>query len=205
MPRRWKHIRFMRTFFLITVLMTFASSLARAEIPLDDSTIVLGQRVGPIEKGMTLFGLKMLFGGGKVKAAELPGPEGTTIDGAKMFEGTDKEIEIIFNPEGDEKEIEDIRIIGKGWKFENGLKLGMSLIEVEKINGKPYTVLGFGWDYGGYANFEGGKLEGTVSIRFDVEPQAMADAISGDQSVPSTHKVLRAAKPKIETISVSLR
>lgn len=195
----------MRALLYLGLVFALSFRLSAEEISPGDSTIVPGVRVGPIEKGTTLFGLKTIYGGGKVKAAKIDGAEGEVLDGARLFEGTDKELEILFNPDGDEKEIWDIRIIGKGWKFDNGLKLGMSVAEVEKINGKPYTVLGFGWDYGGYANFEGGKLEGKVSVRFDVEPQAVADSISGDRPIPSTDKTLRAAKAKVETISIIFR
>jgi hypothetical protein len=175
-----------------------------AEIPLDDLTIIPGERVGPIQKGTTLFGLKTLFGGGKIKAADIYVGEGNTEPGAKLFEGTDKELEILFNQEGDEREIFDIRIIGKAWKFKNGLRLGQSLEEVEKINGKAYAIWGFGWDYGGYANFEGGTLEGKVSLRFGVKGDTHS-SITGDQLVPTTNKKLRAAKPVVEQISVMFR
>jgi hypothetical protein len=190
--------------FTFLCLMALGLSSLNAEIPLDDSTIIVGERVGPIEKGMTLFGLKTMFGGGKVKAVKIPGAEGEEIDGARLFGGTDREIEIIFNPEGDEKEIWDVRIIGKGWKFANGLTPKMSIAELEKINGKPYLVNGFDWDYGGWANFEGGKLEGKVSIRFSPEGD-VDQSLSGDKQIPSTNKKLRAAKVSMTDISVSLR
>lgn len=196
------HHLIMRTLLLVLAV----GSLCAADIPLDDSTIVPGVRVGPVEKGMTLFGLKTLFGGGKVKPAEIPGPEGTTLEGARLFEGTDKELEIIFNPEGAEKEIWDIRIIGKVWKFDNGLKLGMTVEELEKINGRAFTISGFGWDYGGYANFEGGKLAGKVTIRLDPpEAAVIPEALSGDRAIPSSDKKLRALKAKAGEISVIFR
>ena len=188
----------------LALLSASSLSLTAAEIPLDDNTIILGKRVGPIEKGMTLFGLKTLFGGGKVKPVKIPGPEGSELDGVRLFAGTDRELEILFNEEGSEKEITDIRIIGKGWKFSNGLALGMSIAEVEKVNGKPYQIAGFDWDYGGYANFEGGKMEAKVSVRFS--PDGDVDAsLSGDKQIPSTNKKLRAAKVKVTDISVFFR
>ncbi|GEP42865.1 hypothetical protein [Brevifollis gellanilyticus] len=192
-----------RSTFLCLLALGLSSAL-NAEIPLDDSTIIVGERVGPIEKGMTLFGLKTMFGGGKVKSVKIPGAEGEEIDGVRLFGGTDREIEIIFNPEGDEKEIWDVRIIGKGWKFVNGLTKKMGIAELEKVNGKPYQVNGFGWDYGGWANFEGGKLEGKVSIRFSPEGD-VDDSLNGDKQIPSTNKKLRAAKVSMTDISVSLR
>jgi len=193
----------MRRLFL-ALLSASSLSLTAAEIPLDDNTIILGERVGPIEKGMTLFGLKTLFGGGKVKPVKIPGPEGSELDGVRLFAATDRELEILFNEEGSEKEITDIRIIGKAWKFSNGLTLGMTIAEVEKVNGKPYQISGFDWDYGGYANFEGGKMEAKVSVRFS--PDGDVDAsLSGDKQIPSTNKKLRAAKVKVTDISVFFR
>ncbi|HEY1082949.1 MAG TPA: hypothetical protein VGE29_11830 [Prosthecobacter sp.] len=195
----------MRAFFHLGLALLFGSLLQAEEIPTTDTTIIPGVRVGPIEKGMTLFGLKTVYGGGTVKAADIEVGEGSTEPGAKLFAGTDRELEILFNPEGDEREVWDVRIIGKAWKFQNGLKLGQRLEEVEKINGKPFKVLGFGWDYGGYANFEGGKLEGKVSIRFGPTAKEVSDDLSGDKEILSTDKKLRAAKVVVETISISLR
>lgn len=186
------------------LLLAFCLPLAAAAIPLDDKTVILGERVGPIEKGMTLFGLKTLLGADKVKYSKLPGPEGTELDGVKLFTGTDRELEILFDEESQEKEILDVRLIGKGWSFQNGLKLGMSIADVEKVNGKPYKVSGFDWDYGGYANFEGGKMEAKVSVRFSAMGE-IDPSLSGERDIPSTDKKLRAAKVAVTEISVFLR
>ncbi|HYF33977.1 MAG TPA: hypothetical protein VD994_01695 [Prosthecobacter sp.] len=196
----------MRTLLVLALGLAVGQPLVRgADIPLDDKTIVLGERVGPIEKGMTLTGLKTLFGGGKVKAGKIPGAEGEEIDGARMFAGTDREIEIVFDPEGNEKEILEVRIIGKGWKFENGLKAGMTMTEVEKINGKAFQIMGFNWDYGGFANFEGGKMEGKVSVRFDPGEADVPGSLSGDRQISTKDKKLRALNPKVGEITVFLR
>lgn len=174
------------------------------EIAVDDLTVIPGERVGPIKKGTTLFGLKTLYGGGRVKAVDIDVGEGNTEPGARLFEGTDKELEILFNQEGDEREIFDIRIIGKAWKFKNGLRLGQSIEEVERINGRPFGIWGFGWDYGGFANLEDGPLAGNVSLRFGVKGD-IPDSISGDKIIPTTNKTLRAAKPYVEQISIVFR
>lgn len=198
-------MRFMTLFSSAAVLMMAAAALHAADIPLSDNTIVLGERVGPIKMGMTSASLKALLGK-QVKITKLDGPEGTVIEGAKAFPGTDRELEIMFNPEGAKKEIWDIVVVGKAWKFANGLKLGLTMTEIEKINGKPFSISGFGWDYGGYANFEGGTLEGKVSVRFDPgENVQVPDALSGDQQIPTTDKKLRALNPKAERISVFFR
>ncbi|BCU76117.1 hypothetical protein [Luteolibacter sp. LG18] len=178
------------------------AALHAAEIPLTDATVVPGERVGPIEKGMTLFGLKTLLGADKFKSVDLPGAEGETIPGAIVFKGTDREIQVVFNPEGDEKEIVEVRIVGKGWKFPDGLARGMTVEQVEKVNGKPYKVSGFDWDYGGYADFTGGKLAGKVSVRFNHGDKELDKSLIGDRSLSSTDKKLREAKVTATEISV---
>ncbi|MGC4015669.1 MAG: hypothetical protein QM755_14275 [Luteolibacter sp.] len=178
------------------------ATLHAAEIPLTDATVVPGERVGPIEKGMTLFGLKTLFGADKLKFVDLPGAEGETTPGAIAFKGSDREVQVVFNPEGDEKEIVEVRIIGKGWKFPDGLAKGMTVEQVEKVNGKPYKVSGFDWDYGGYADFTGGKLDGKVSVRFNHRAKDLDKSLTGEKSISSTDKKLREAKVTADEISV---
>ncbi len=191
---------------LLTGLLLFSLSLNAAEDDPKDNTVVVGKRVGAITHGMTLLGLRTLYGAKNVKPAQLDGPEGTTLDGIKLFPGTDRELELIYDQEGDEKIVTDVVIVGKAWKFENGLKVGMSLPEVEKINGKPFKVSGFDWDYGGFANFEGGKLEYGVSVRFYPTAETVSEKLSGDVQISSTDKALLAAKPVVqERITIMLR
>ncbi|MDZ4289847.1 MAG: hypothetical protein U0984_17920 [Prosthecobacter sp.] len=194
----------MRLTSLLSALVLAFSAAHAADIPLDDTTVVLGERVGPITMGMTSASLKALLGK-KVKISKLPGPEGTEIEGAKAFAGTDRELEIMFNPESNKKEISDIVVVGKAWKFGNGLKSGLTIIELEKINGKTFTVNGFGWDYGGFANFEGGKLAAKVSVRFDTGEAEIPDSLSGERQIPSTDKKLRALNPKAGHVTVFFR
>lgn len=196
----------MRLLTLPVVLLALTTVLSPAAEPDEkDNTIVLGKRVGAITHGMTILGLRTLYGAKNVKAAQLDGPEGTTLDGIRLFPGSDRELELIYDQEGDEKIVTDVVVIGSAWKFECGLKVGMSIEEVEKINGKPFQVAGFDWDYGGFANFEGGKLERGVSVRFYPTSETVSEKLSGDVQIKSTDKQLRAAKPVVqERITVML-
>lgn len=188
----------MRTFLCLALV--FSAALLHAdEFDPADNTIVPGKRVGLIKPGMTLTELQRAYGASNVKEEELPGAEGETIAGARLFGDTERELEIIWDPEKEGKKVVfDIRVIGSAWKFENGLKQGMTLDEVEKINGKPFKISGFSWDYGGYANFAGGKLAMKVSIRFNPSTKDIPDYLQGDKELSSTDKKLRAVKPVIE-------
>lgn len=187
----------------ILVTFAFATSIASSAAE-PDFTIELGRRVGAITAKSTLAQLKENYGAKNVKSAELPGPEGTTFPGAVLFQGGDHEMHVIWNPEKPGKEVFDVLLVGKAWKIGDKLKLGASVADVEAANGGAFKVSGFDWDLGGYANFEGGKLEGKVMVRFEPKAQT-TEAISGDVQVPSRNKALLAAKPVVVEISVMLR
>jgi hypothetical protein len=196
----------MRT--LLCLLLAFTTALVQAdEFDPTDNTIVLGKRVGLIKPGMTATELERAYGKENVKHEDIPGAEGETIPGACLFADTDRELEVIWDPENEKKKVVfDVHVIGTAWKFENGLKVGMTLEEVEKINGKPFKISGFAWDYGGYANFEGGKLFGKVSLRFNPSTEEIPEYLMGDKELSSTDKKLRAAKPMVEApISVFMK
>jgi len=192
---------------IITCLLLFTAFLHADEVDPKDNTIVLGKRVGLIKPGMTATDIEHAYGKQNLKLQKIPGAEGEEIDGAKLFEGTDRELEIVWDPDNDKKQVVfDIRVMGKAWTFENGLKSGMTVEDVEKINAKPFKIAGFEWDYGGYANFEGGKLDGKVSLRFSPSTENVPEYLSGDKQLSSTDKKLRAAKPLVdEGISVFMR
>ena len=192
---------------IIPCLLLFSAFLHADEFDPKDNTIVLGKRVGLIKPGMTATDIERAYGKENLKLQKIPGAEGEEIDGAKLFADTDRELEIVWDPDNDKKQVVfDIRVMGKDWKFDNGLKSGMTVEEIEKINGKPFKIAGFEWDYGGYANFEGGKLAGKVSIRFSPTTENVPEYLMGDKQLSSTDKKLRAAKPLVdEGISVFMR
>lgn len=44
---------------------------------------------------------------------------------------------------------------------EHGIRIGTSLRDLNRLNGRPFDFSGFGWDYGGSPiDFRGGALEG---------------------------------------------
>jgi hypothetical protein len=190
-----------------SLLLTLALGFSLTFAADDKNVIKLGKenQIGPVTSGMTLLGLKTVIGTNMIPA-ELDGPEGTKLEGLKVYPNTDREFHIILEQDGDEKYAIEAVIIGKAWTFENGLKVGMTMAEVEKINGKPFKMTGYGWDLGGYGLFEKGALEGKVTVRFDTQAENIPERLMGDVQISSNDKDLLATKPFVAApISIDLR
>jgi hypothetical protein len=193
-----------RFFASALILLTVATAYAADAGP--DFTIEIGKRVGAIKKNSTLEQIEQAYGKKNVKAAELPGPEGSTIPGAVLFKGGDREMHVIWNEERVGREVFDVKLVGKAWVISEKLKLGATIAEVEAVNGGPFQVAGFAWDLGGYASFEGGKLDRKVMVRFDhPSVQSIDESLVGEKQIPTGNKKLRAAKPTVSELFVVLR
>lgn len=92
-----------------------------------------------------------------------------------------------------------------------GVKLGMSLSDVEALNGEPFQLQGFGWDYGGSAWFETGNLgaiEGGchLNLTFSETRQLPADVdpspITGEQVISSDEPLLEQVAPTVTGMSI---
>jgi len=95
------------------------------------------------------------------------------------------------------------------WKAMQGISLGISLKELEAVNGRPFELSGYGWDYGGgITSWENGSLaadldggHGTVSItlcqslRKDVSQKEWRD-VTGSGSFPSSHPTMQKLNPR---------
>ena len=105
-----------------------------------------------------------------------------------------------------------ILINGKSaWAGPDGLRLGLNLLQLEKLNHKPFKIKGFDkdgnaavtdWDSGELATLPGGCKSG-VSMRAD--PKAAADAVSAlsaDNEYSSDDPAMRAVKPTVSEVLI---
>ena len=85
----------------------------------------------------------------------------------------------------------------------NGLKLGMPLAAVEKVNKKPFNVRAFNGENAGYVtSWDGGaslaprRLQGHPRVRARPEGQTCRSGapLDGNKEYPSGHPGMKAAK-----------
>jgi hypothetical protein len=105
-----------------------------------------------------------------------------------------------------------IVINGKStWVAPGGMRLGLNLAQLEKLNHKPFKLKGFDkdgvatvgdWDGGALADLPGGCKSG-MSLRAD--PKAAADAVNAvpaDHDFSSSDPAMRAVKPTVSEILI---
>ena len=176
-----------------------------------------GVSAGPITAKSTLADLQKAFGAKNVKAGEIPGPEGTTLEGAVIFPlDTHRQVEVIWQ---ETRQLpESVRISGRKtlWHTAEGVTLGTKLSELEKLNGAPITITGFGWDYGGTVIgwSEKGALrkpfqkDGHVVLRLDPpdtpRTEKLLDKVSGDQEFSSANPAMQKLNPTVSQMIVGL-
>jgi hypothetical protein len=175
----------------LAALLLFAWGAApAAALEVQDRTIVPGERVGAIKRSTKPAELAKIFGARNVRYTKLVLEEGEEQDGAVIFPGGDQELRVGFL----EDRIDFVRIRGKRWQTAEGLRIGATLAELERLNGGPFEFAGFGWDYGGQVYTEPpGQLQEGLDIFLTItrEPSGNAwNEITGDRRISSRHPAL---------------
>ncbi len=129
---------------------------------------------------------------------QVAGPESPTLNASVFYQRDPKRrLEVLWNNESARNDTQLIVINGQStWTAPNGLKLGMPIAAVEKINKKPFNLRAFGGENGGYVtSWDGGALATLpggckISIRFAPDPKAKSTSeapLEGDKEYPSGH------------------
>ena len=135
-----KQIKKIFVCFYLVLLAAVSSSLAQTSY-----TIIPGVRVGPITKRTSEADLKRIYGKGNVKDTEVGLGEGETVPGTVLFPDDPKRmIEIVWKDQKRKRSPESIHFYGekKLWKTSEGIGLGTSLKELERLNGRGFELAG---------------------------------------------------------------
>jgi hypothetical protein len=134
---------------------------------------------------------------------------------ASVLYGKDPQqrLEIWWSNPADRSDIHLIVINGKStWSAPGGLRLGLTLAEVEGLNGKPFKLVGFNKDgtaaasdwNGGALAAQTGSCKLGISLRPDpANPAAAVAALGADREFSSTDAALRAVNPTVSEILIA--
>ena len=150
------------------------------------------------------------YGADNVVTGIVPGPEGTEMLATTVFpDNAKKTMQFVWWDEANLSGPSYIEMPAK-MVSPGGVRIGLSLAEVEALNGEPFKLSGFGWDYGGYAGFESGALSDLpgdciLSLRFDpsIYPEGVdTTATSGDRELSSDDPLLAKMQVRVYSMSV---
>lgn len=173
--------------------------------------------LGPFAEDATVADLEAAFGPANVVRADVYVAEGFSEPGTVVFpDDPARRIEILWDDPETQSGIANVLLYeGTTWRVAvaDGLTIGIgdTLEDLELVNGAPFSLQGFGWDYGGYAfSFENGRI-GTVpggclaQPRLDMSRTADPDAtlpVSGEQVLSSDDPAVRAVAPFVWQLSL---
>lgn len=150
-----------------------------------------------------------IYGRDNVVTGEVDGPEGTTMLATTVFPG-DPARELQFTWWDEQTFALPANIaLPPGMTGPAALATGMSIEDVQQLNGEPFELTGFFWDYGGYAGFQSGalaELPGGCMLSLSFAPQAeigeaAMDQVSGDQMLVSDMPMLRDIDTRLVAIN----
>jgi hypothetical protein len=169
---------------------------------------------GAFAKNSGHLRLAQSYGVHNVDFTEVSGDDGSTLMASVLFPTDPKRrLEVLWDDDVERSGTRMIVIGGQStWTAQKGLHLGLPLAALEKLNGKPFKLMGF--EKGGMAivsDWNGGGLglltDGCkVGVQFKPDPKASEStlgAASSDKEFASTDPAIRAAKPIIGEIIVA--
>lgn len=125
--------------------------------PQQDTTIIPGDRVGPVTRKTTRAELARLYGKATLSDRTIAGAEGIgsfPVTGVNL--GPQRSFTVVWK---DEKRTEAIAVreLGTAWKTPEGLRVGLPLAQLRQILGE-FQLYGLAWDYSGTVRLEQTRL-----------------------------------------------
>ncbi|WP_152658666.1 hypothetical protein [Devosia chinhatensis] len=156
--------------------------------------------------------LRDTFGDDNVVTGIVPGPEGTELLATTIFpDDPDRRMEFGWFDEQNLARLNYVEL-SPSQAGPQGVRIGMSVAEVEALNGQPFAVGGFWWDYGGYAIIDDGALAGVLeggcylSIRFapaeDYPQDIDVTPVAGEVQVPSADPLLATLDTRVQVLTI---
>jgi hypothetical protein len=196
---------------LIAALLALSPTLASAQRAPSPRVI---KCEGPFGRTGTHADVVKAFASDNVVYQDIDGAEGEKIKATIVYPNDPKaRLEIIWSEE-QARSVPIVRVKDQSaWALANGLRVGMTLADVEKMNRKPFKLSGFGWDYGGWAldwdngalgrPQPGGCLIGAGFTYSEGAPEPSLNKVSGENEFASNNPDMRAVKPVVSVVTIS--
>jgi hypothetical protein len=167
---------------------------------------------GPFASDSSHIRLAQVFGASNVAFTEVDGPAKSKLMASVLFpKDAKRRLEVLWNNEGTRTGTQVIAINGQSaWIGPRGLRLGMPLPTLEKLNGKPFKLTGFGEAGSTVADWQGGALSSLpggckVGLRLIADRRATDEArkrVADAKELESNDAGVRAVRPTVSEILI---
>lgn len=176
--------------------------------------VVPGERVGPLTATTAEAELVDQLGPLVQTGLAIDIGEGFCVEGAMLFPDSPDAVEIAWSDSAHSRPaFARIRSPGARWTTPGGVHIGMTLQELERINGEPVAFSGFGWDYGGTASWSEDDAEnGDVMFLLELAPDSASEAwvrenpryeeIIGERTITSDHPLIQEMTIRVRGMSL---
>lgn len=170
-----------------------------------------GVRVGPVNRDASLDALRKSLGARNVSAGRVLSEDGSRVPGVVLYPGDPlRRIEIAWSDTVARRHPAWARMRGRAnaWRTPAGVRVGTTLRELEKLNGRALTIWGFGGARPGRVrSWNDGALEDELRparVSFGLPRRATAREIAAVSGavLPSGDPTLRRLNPKVSEILI---
>jgi hypothetical protein len=208
----WGTLMSLRLLALPALLLATTAAHAQQSAPLSSAAPLTLACSGPFAKDSSHAKLQQAFGAPNVAIQKVDGAEGETFEASVLYRADpSRRLEVTW--------IDDKKRSGLSsasakkpstWTGPEGIRIGMTLDEVAKLNGQPFRLNGFEWDYGGYVVDLKGKLAslpGGCGLMLRFSPGMALDAkkhagLIGEKKLSSSDAKLLGVKPVLVSWSI---
>jgi hypothetical protein len=175
--------------------------------------IIPGSAAGPVTSQSSEAELRQHYGAASIESTRIQIGEGETMAGVVLYpDDSLRRAEIIWQDSVNRRR--PARMILRGsqsrWRVNNGISLGTSLQDLERLNGRAFILAGFGWDYAGVVtDWKGGALDSALAgVKLYLDPgpaqheSAPYSQVLGDRDYSSALPAMQQLNPRVAQIFV---
>lgn len=170
-----------------------------------------GVRAGALNRYSSVLDLARAYGTDNMRDSSITLGEGESTPGTLLFpDDPARRLEIIWRDAAVKREPRSVVLRGERsrWMLPGGVSLGTSLADLERVNGRPFHLAGFAWDYAGaVTSWGGGALDSLLpGVKLYLEPRIEDRAgpryrrLQGDRDFESTHPDMKLLEPRVYQI-----
>lgn len=192
-------------------ILIFALALLcrNAQAQKSNSKLITETSWSGITKSTNYSGLIKIFGTSNIKDERICGAECVdSVDVTMVFPGSAKEIIVYWADSLYHKRIGFLVSDNEKSPYQTvkGVRIGSTLSQLLKLNGKKISFGGFGWDYGGgIMSFNKGSLDKSKFVYLlDYTGQEPEDALEGERSLDTNMPVVKKHLSQIKVVQITL-